>query len=218
MARRKLQRFAFNEQAKNFLEEGKPLFNDIKGKWHSEFFKNNFPITLELACGRGEYTVGLATLYPSRNFVGVDIKGSRMWKASHHAIENQMDNIGLLRTTIDFLDRFFAKDEVEELWITFPDPRLKEGTEHRRLTHPRYLDIYRKVLKSGGIVNFKTDNQVLFEWTLEVLKEQNIEILNCSFDLYNSPERPLAYDIQTTYEKKFLPITGRIYFVRFKLD
>jgi len=206
-----------NAQADNFLEEGKPLYEEIKGKWHSHFFRNTNPITLELACGRGEYTIGLATRYPERNFVGVDVKGSRMWKASQMAIDNNLSNVGLLRTTIDFLDKFFDQNEVEELWITFPDPRLKDGTEHRRLTHPKYLALYRKVMKQGGIINFKTDNQVLFEWTLDVLKAENLEILNCTFDLYNSPERPLAYDIQTTYEKKFLPITGRIFFVRFKL-
>ncbi len=217
MARKKLQRFVLNAQAENFLEEGKPLYENIKGKWHSDFFRNTHPITLELACGRGEYTIGLATIFPDRNFIGVDMKGSRMWKASQTAIDNNISNVGLLRTTIDFLDKFFDDNEVDEIWITFPDPRPKDGTEHRRLTHPRYLNMYRKVLKSGGIINFKTDNQALFEWTLEVIQQENLEVLNCTFDLYNSPERPLAFDIQTTYEKKFLPITGRIFFVRFRL-
>lgn len=218
MARRKLQRFVLNAQAENFLEEGKPLYEQIKGKWHSDFFKNENPITLELACGRGEYTIGLASIYPNRNYIGVDVKGSRMWKASQTAIDNNLKNVGLLRTTIDFLDKFFGENEVDELWITFPDPRLKDGTEHRRLTHPKYLSMYRKVMKLGGVINFKTDNQVLFEWTLDVIKAENLEILNCTFDLYASPERSLAYDIQTTYEKKFLPITGRIFFVRFVLS
>lgn len=216
MGRKKLLRFAENGQAHNVIEAQKPIYKEIKGQWHAHQFGNDFPITLEVGCGRGEYTTGLAQVFPERNFIGVDLKGGRIWKGSQVAIEAGLQNVAFLRTHIQNLEEFFAPQELAEIWITFPDPRPKGSDEHRRLTHPRFLEMYRKLLIKGGWVHFKTDNEPLFDYTLEVLQEQPITNLAYTKDLYTSPLNADHYGIKTTYEQKFTAQGFKINYLRFQ--
>jgi tRNA (guanine-N7-)-methyltransferase len=177
----------------------------LKGKWHSEFFKNDLPIVLELGCGRGEYSVGLAERYPDKNFIGVDIKGNRIWFGAKYALENNLSNIGFLRTRIDFIDKCFSENEVSEIWITFPDPQPQKPRERKRLTAVRFLEKYFKFLKPGGIIHLKTDSEPLYDYSLEVAKELNMEIIFNTNDLYKNcpPDREELINIKTYYEKLF---------------
>jgi tRNA (guanine-N7-)-methyltransferase len=217
MARKKLERFAHNAQANNVIQEGKPLYTEIRGKWREIFFKNNHPLVLELGCGRAEYTTGLASQYPEQNFVGVDIKGSRIWKGSTVAIEQNLSNVGFLRTQISNVEFFFAPNEVNEIWITFPDPRPKGDDEHRRLTSADFFQIYRNILIKGGKIHLKTDNEPLFDFTLEVLQQFETQKLLYTKDLYNSPLNALHFGIQTTYEQKFVKQGFKIHYLQCEL-
>lgn len=215
--RNKLERFKENRERENVVEPDKEIARKIKGKWQEVFFENQNPIVLELACGRGEYTVGMAKIFPEKNFIGVDIKGDRIWKGSSKAEEEGLTNAGFCRTYILMIDNFFEENEVDEIWITFPDPRPKKRDIKRRLTSPRFLEIYKKLVKPGGTVFLKTDNTPLFEYTLEVLQERDdVSNLHYTFDLYNSEMRPEAYDIKTRYEKKFHAAGEDIKFLRFQ--
>ena len=186
------------------IQSGKPIFDRIKGKWRSEHFDNEHELVLELGCGRGEYTVGLAREFPDRNFIGVDIKGSRIWVGSAMADKEGLHNVAFLRTQIQSLENFFEPREVDEVWITFPDPRPKLSDERRRLTCPRFLEIYKRIIKPGGIIHLKTDNEGLFEYTLEVMKERNdLELLGYTRDLKQSAYAMEHYNIQTKYERLF---------------
>jgi tRNA (guanine-N7-)-methyltransferase len=216
MARRKLLRFDHNAQATNIIEPGKEIFEKIKGNWRNDYFKNQNPIVLELACGRGEYTTGLAAVFPHKNFVGVDIKGARIWKGSTVAIEQGLQNVAFLRIHIQNLTQYFAEGEVNEIWITFPDPRPKTFDRHRRLTHPRFLAMYQHLLGESGIVHLKTDNEPFFDFTMETLREQSIQDLIFTKDLYNAPLNAEHYGISTTYEKKFTTQGFKINYLRFK--
>ncbi|MTI29891.1 tRNA (guanosine(46)-N7)-methyltransferase TrmB [Xanthovirga aplysinae] len=218
--RQKLQRFQENAQRKNTLEPGKDIYEEIKGNWNSVQFKNDNEIVLELGCGRGEYTVGLAPLHKDKNFIGVDIKGDRIWVGAGQAIEQNLDNVAFLRTQIQFLDKFFEPEEVSEIWITFPDPRPKDRDEKLRLTHHRYLDLYKKVLKPGGIINFKTDNTPLFEYTLEVLNSRkDADLLDYTFNLYEESKLlDIQKGIKTNFERKFHSKGEDIKFMRFSLN
>lgn len=219
MGRNKLQRFVENDNNDKVLQEGKPLFETIKGKWHSEFFGNPAPITLELACGRGEYSVGLAAVYPERNFIGIDIKGARIWKGSRNATAQGLANVGFLRTKIENLTEFFAENEVNEIWIVHPDPRPRDRDEKRRLTSHRFLEIYRKIITKNGIIHFKTDNLPLFDYSLEVLAaEKNISELVFTHDLYDSPLLSEHHGIVTNYEKIFSEKGHKINYLRFRID
>ncbi len=209
MAKRKLKKFAEVSSFDNcfFLsfeqsrEEGLPL----KGKWHKEFFKNDNPIVLELGCGKGEYTVGLAKRYPDKNFIGVDIKGNRIWTGAREAVDSKMNNVAFVRTRIDFIEACFAKDEVSEIWITFPDPQPQKTRERKRLTNMMFINRYRNVLKKGGIVNLKTDNEPFYDFSREVIKANNLQELDATNDLYaNVGLRDEALTtIKTHYEKLF---------------
>ena len=213
--RRKLDRFKDNAERTNVLEYGKPGFDTIKGGWQNHFGNGN-EIVLELACGWGEYTVGMARMFPEQNFIGIDIKGDRIWKGSGVAIEEGLDNIAFLRTEIIFLDRFFNLDEVADVWITFPDPRPKDRDAKRRLTSPRFLEIYKKVFSPGVPIRLKTDDTALFEYTLEVLQARDdINDLSYTFDLYGSPYEAECFGIQTKYEKKFSAKGCIIKYLRF---
>lgn len=225
MPRRKLIRFAENAESENVIEPGKEKFLKIKGNWNKHF-KNESPITLEIGCGRAEYTTGMAEIYPDRNFIGIDLKGGRIWKGSTVSKEKNLTNTAFLRIMIQNMMDFFEEDEADEAWITFPDPRPKEGDEKLRLTSPRYLKMYQSVLKSGSWVNLKTDNEGLYLYTLELLQpdsefmktgEVKIADLQHTDDLYNSELRPLAFDIKTTYEKKYLVKGEKIKFLRFRI-
>ncbi len=191
----------------------------MKGKWASDHFKNDNPITLELACGRGEYSVALAQRYANRNFIGVDIKGARIWKGAGRAIDAKLENVAFLRTKIEFCPLFLGPSEIDEIWITFPDPFLKSKKYNRRLTSPNYLDRYRSFLKPDGVIHLKTDSDELFEHTMEVLDlcKHPIELVDdniyardvlCHEDL----------DIKTYYEKAHLEKGKTIKYVRFRLN
>lgn len=214
--KRKQERFRIIEERANVIERSKPTYTVIKGKWN-EHFQNDHPLTVELACGRGEYTVGLAALFPERNYIGVDIKGERIWKGSTWAVERKLTNVAFLRTQILLIENFFAEHEVDEIWITFPDPRPRKRDTKRRLTSPRFLAMYRKLLRPGGIVRLKTDNTTLFNYTLEVLQERN-DILDFEFthDVYASSLRPECFDIRTRYEEEFAAKGETIKYLRFR--
>lgn len=214
MGRHKLARFEHNTNAHNVIEPGKELFEAVRKNWDKLFFKNGNPLVLELACGRGEYTVGLAKEYPNKNFIGFDIKGARIWKGSKTAIDNGYTNVAFYRHTIDFLDQYFEKGEVSEIWVVFPDPRPLEKDEKRRLVHQRYIDMYKHVMGEGGIFNFKTDNRELFDFGLEVIKNNNPKNLIFTHDLYNSEYLGYHHGIQTKYELLFLNEGKKINYLR----
>lgn len=199
----KLKRFAIIAQRDNVIQPGKENFETMAGQWKA-YFANANPITLELACGRGEYSVGLASRFPNRNFVGIDIKGDRLWKGSSLALEQNLLNVAFLRIPILNILSFFDKNEADEIWLTFPDPRPRKRDAKRRLTHPRYFDLYKVMLQEQGWFRLKTDNADLFNFTLEVLKErQDITDFDYTFDLYQSPLREDCFDIKTRYEEMF---------------
>lgn len=215
--KRKMERFRVVEERSNVIEPTKEIYNQIKGKWHDAHFGNSKPITLELACGRGEYTIGLARIFPERNYIGVDLKGERIWKGSTIAVEENLSNVAFLRTPILYIECFFAPGEVDEIWITFPDPRPKKRDIKRRLTSPRYLDIYKKMIKPGGYVRFKTDNTDLFNYSLEEIQSRSdIEDFVFTHDLYESDLRPECFDIKTKYEQMFASQGEKIKYLRFR--
>lgn len=213
--RNKLTKFEYIQQCDFVLEQGKELFETIKGDW-STFFGNNNPITLELGCGKGEYTNGLAKEFPDRNFIGVDIKGTRLWKGVQIAEQEGNKNVAFLRTQILLIERFFEPGEVDEIWITFPDPRPRDRDIRRRLTFPRFLKMYNNILKEGGYIHLKTDSEGLFDYTLEIMKEENKEIVHVTKDLYKHPDLLKDHHgIQTTFEKKFLQEGVPIKYLKF---
>lgn len=217
MSRKKLVRFAQNEANPNVIQAGKPLFETIKGNWHEVQFQNQNPIVVELACGRGEFTVGLGREYPEQNFIGVDIKGSRIWKGSSTATAEGLRNVAFLRTQIQNLDQFFDEGEIAELWITFPDPFPRDGDEKRRLTSPKFLDMYKPMIKENGLVHFKTDNTGLFDYTLElVTSREDIEVLAFTHDFYQSDMRDDHHGIKTRYEKMFSDKGEKIKYLKFR--
>ncbi len=215
--KQKLERFKIIEERQNVIEPTKPLYGIIKGKWKADYFKNDNPITLELACGRGEYTVGLANLFPNNNYIGVDIKGERIWKGSTLAVEQNLQNVAFLRTHILLIENFLRDGEVNEIWLTFPDPRPKMRDIKRRLTSPRYFQLYKKLCGPGCYVRLKTDNTALFEYTLsEIQSRQDIDDFRYTFDVYNSDLRPECFDIKTRYEQEFASKGESIKYLRFK--
>ncbi len=214
--KKKQERFRIIEQRANVIEPSKALYHTIKGNWNS-FFGNNNPITIELACGRGEYTVNLARMFPQRNYVGVDIKGERIWKGSTWALEQNLTNAAFLRTHILAIENFFAPGEVDEIWLTFPDPRPRKRDIKRRLTSPRFMQFYRNLIRPGGYVRLKTDNTVLFEYTLEeVSRRTDVTDLAWTRDLYASDLRPECFDIKTRYEEEFAAQGETIKYLRFR--
>ena len=219
MGKNKLIRFALNAQRANVIEEGKDIFHSIKGNW-KKFFRNSNPLYIELACGRGEYTTGLAAVYPNTNFVGVDVKGARIWKGSSVAIENNLNNAAFLRIRMYLLLDFFEQGEVDGIWLTFPDPRSDDREEKHRLTFIKYMEMYKKILMKDGMFHFKTDNLGLFEYTLEVLKNPELEVRDLEFtkDLYHSEYMPEHHGIETTYERKFVKKGFKINYLKFRFQ
>ena len=226
--RNKLLKFTENLTFPNVFESfefGNPELTGFKGekinmtgKWGDNHFKSTNPVTLELACGRGEYCLGLAERYPDRNYIGVDIKGARIWKGAKIALENEMTNVAFLRSKIESLELFFAENEVSEIWITFPDPFLKESKYNRRLTSPNFLNIYRKILHYKGVINLKTDSEPFYLHTKEVIKEYNHHLIIDSSDIYaNSLPHP-DLDILTFYERMHLKDNRTIRYLQFRLD
>lgn len=192
---------------------------ELYGKWQAEFFKDTNPIVIEIGCGRGEYTIGLAEKYPQKNFIGIDFKSNRMWTGAKQALEKKLENVAFVRTKVEFLDKVFAASEVNEIWITFPDPNEQKSREKKRLTHPRFLEHYKKFLVPNGLVHLKTDNDKFFQYTLEVLNNKNIQPEMISMDLYK--EKSGNFDevkkIKTYYEQLFFEKGHSIKYYQFRL-
>ncbi len=217
--RKKLKRFAENANRENIIEPGKPFFENAKGKWNEIFFKNDHPITVELGCGDGEYSVGLAENQKDRNYIGVDLKGDRLHQGSTYAIENGLDNVAFLRTQILNLENFFDQGEIDEFWLTFPDPRPRKRDIKRRLSSVRYLELYRKLAKPNAWFRFKTDNTPLFEFTLEVLNQEFPVIdLEYTFDLYQSDMVDDHFGIKTKYEGIWTEKGEQIKYLKFRFN
>ncbi|MCC9135283.1 tRNA (guanosine(46)-N7)-methyltransferase TrmB [Pontibacter silvestris] len=217
MGRSKLAKFAAIAERENVVQEGDELYGKLSGKWRDIYFENNNPVILEIGCGRGEYTIGMARLFPDKNFIGADIKGARIWKGSTMAVEEELDNVAFLRTFVERIDENFANGEVDEIWVTFPDPRPRDRDIKRRLTSPRFLDLYKQILKPDGIVHLKTDNLELYRYTLEVLQERPVNNLLHTEDLYNSNLQEYTMGIYTTYEKRYLEEGIPIKYLRFQV-
>ncbi|HRN41984.1 MAG TPA: tRNA (guanosine(46)-N7)-methyltransferase TrmB [Vicingus sp.] len=193
-----------------------------KGNWQKEVLKNNNPIVLELGCGRGEYSVGLAKHFPEKNFIGIDIKGARIWKGAKQALDQKLSNVFFIRTRIDFINSFFAENEVDELWITFPDPQPQETRERKRLTAPMFMERYKQLLKPNGIIHLKTDNEGFFRYTLEEIERNNYHLIEHTFDLYGEkietldPKTQEILSIKTYYENLFSAKGHKIHYLRFR--
>jgi len=203
MSRKKEIRFKENQEQYNVIQDGKPLFEAIKGNWNKVFFKNDNPIVLELGCGKGEYTVGLARLFPDKNFIGIDIKGDRIAVGSSKAIEENLQNVAFLRTKAHDLENFFIENEVSEIWITFPDPHHLQSGIKRRMTNQRFLEIYRKIITESGFLHLKTDNKPFFEYSLTTLQEFGVDNLIFTDNLYQSDLNVRHYGIKTRFEEIF---------------
>jgi tRNA (guanine-N7-)-methyltransferase len=212
MGQKKLARFAELTSFSNVLQHPK----DMPGRWHS-FFKNQQPITLELACGKGEYALGLGELYPERNFVGVDIKGNRIWVGAKKALKENLDNIRFLRTQIDRLNEYFGKDEVAEIWITFPDPQLRISKDKKRLTHPLFLRVYQQFLVPGGLIHLKTDSPDLYNFTKLVIGLYDCKHIIDKDDVYHETDIPAELLIKTHYESLDIAGKNRVHYLCFSL-
>lgn len=212
MGQKKLIRFAELDTFKNVLQFPK----EMAGRW-KEYFGNNHPIVLELACGKGEYTLGLAALHHEENFIGVDLKGNRLWVGAKKAIAQGMSNIAFLRTQIEQITEYFSPGEVSEIWITFPDPQLRMSKAKKRLTHPKFLRAYEAILKPGGFIHLKTDSPDLYQFTKEVIRLYDCRILEDYHDLYSEPAISPELEIKTHYESLDIAGSNRIHYLRFTL-
>ncbi|MDC0874241.1 tRNA (guanosine(46)-N7)-methyltransferase TrmB [Flavobacteriaceae bacterium] len=220
-SKNKLKRFRENETFPNVIQpERASILNGefpCKGIWRKEFFKNDNPIVLELGCGKGEYTVHLAQRSPKVNHIGIDIKGARFWRGAKTAIEENMDNVCFIRTQVELIEHCFAVDEVDEIWITFPDPQIKYKRTKHRLTHPELLAAYKSVLKPNGLVHLKTDSEFLFGYTLGIVSQIG-KIEYAHHNIYNNSDAPeVATAVQTFYENQFLKENKAITYMKFTL-
>jgi tRNA (guanine-N7-)-methyltransferase len=221
LAKRKLQRFAENETLSNVIQPSREELLEgfsLKGNWRKNHFKNENPIVLELGCGKGEYTVGLARKFPNKNFIGIDVKGARMWRGAKTSIEESLGNASFLRIQIEMLEYCFAKNEVDEIWITFPDPQLKFKRARKRLTAPMFLDRYRKILKEEGVMHLKTDSAFLHGYTLGLIEVLGYTVIRSTCNLYESDVVDDIRSIQTYYEAKYLEQGIPITYIRFQLN
>ena len=220
-SKNKLKRFRENETFENVIQPSREeVISDslkLKGNWRKNFFKNNNPLVLELGCGKGEYSVNLAKAYPEVNFLGIDIKGARFWRGAKSALEENMKNVGFLRTQIELIDHIFDENEVDEIWITFPDPQIKYKRTKHRLTNEVFLDMYKKILKPDGVVHLKTDSEFMHGYTLGLLHGLRQDIEYANHDVYASDGVPEAVTtIQTFYEKQYLEVDKKITYIRFR--
>jgi tRNA (guanine-N7-)-methyltransferase len=212
MGHKKLIRFAELETFENVLQFPK----NIRGNWH-EFFRNENPVILELACGKGEYAVGLGLLYPDKNFIGVDLKGNRIWVGAKKALENNLQNVAFLRTQIDQVNEYFSENEVAEIWITFPDPFLRKSKAKKRLTHPKFLRLYQQFLQPGGYIHLKTDSPDLYAFTKTVITMYGCSLHNDYEDLYGHQNISDELRIKTHYESLDIARSNRIHYLCFSL-
>ena len=212
MAQKKLVRFAELNTFSNVLQYPE----DMSGSWN-EFFENKNPIVLELACGKGEYTIGLAALYPNKNFIGVDLKGNRLWVGAKKAIQHNLKNVAFLRIQIDQINEFFANEEVDELWITFPDPQLRISRSKKRLTHPKFLRLYYQILKPNGKIHLKTDSPDLYEFTKKVIGMYGCTLYKDYDDVYAEPGIPKELHIKTYYESLDIANSKKVHYLCFSL-
>jgi len=212
MGQKKLIRFAELNTLSNVLQYP----GDIKGKW-KDFFKNNNPITLELACGKGEYAVGLGEIFPLKNFIGVDLKGNRIWVGAKKALQKNLKNVAFLRTQIDKITEYFLKDEVSEIWITFPDPQLRTSKSKKRLTHPKFLRLYQQFLIPGGLIHLKTDSPDLYQFTKLVIEMYDCRLIEDHDNVYGLEKIPLELQIKTHYESLDIAQSNRIHYLCFSL-
>lgn len=212
----KLKRFAEISTFENVLQLDEGYL--LKGKWLGNHFKNKYPLVLELACGKGEYAVEMARRFPQKNFIGVDYKGNRIWRGAKTALEENVVNVAFLRIQIEQILDYFEPKEVSEIWITFPDPQPQVGRERKRLTSPRFLENYRKILQPGGIVHLKTDNDNLYNYTLEKIAGLNLRLHSSTNNLYHSEHADDILSIKTYYEKKYLQNNKNINYLKFSFD
>ena len=212
MGQKKLIRFAELETFRNVLQFPKGM----QGKW-KEHFGNDNPLILELACGKGEYTIGLSQLHPEKNFIGVDLKGNRIWVGAKRALKDELSNVAFLRTQIEQIGEYFAKDEVSEIWITFPDPQLRNSKAKKRLTHPRFLRTYSQFLRAGGEIHLKTDSPNLYEFTRTVIEMYGCKLHVDLADVYSQPEVSEELKIKTHYESLDIAGSNRVHYLRFSL-
>jgi tRNA (guanine-N7-)-methyltransferase len=220
-SKNKLKRFRENETFSNVIQPTREeVFSNshrLKGNWKKDFFKNNNPIVLELGCGKGEYSVNLAKANPNKNFLGIDIKGARFWRGAKTALEDTINNVGFLRTQIELIDHLFDENEVDEIWITFPDPQIKYKRTKHRLTNTEFLAKYKKILKPEGIVHLKTDSEFMHGYTLGLLHGLDEIIEYAHHDVYGNDQSPKEVtEIQTFYESQYLEVNKKITYVRFK--
>ncbi|MEN8856625.1 MAG: tRNA (guanosine(46)-N7)-methyltransferase TrmB [Flavobacteriaceae bacterium] len=220
-SKNKLKRFKENETFPNVIQPTREeVLNNFshKGKWHS-FFKNSNPIIIELGCGKGEYTIALAEKNPDKNFIGIDIKGARFWRGAKTALEEGLSNVAFIRTQIELVDFIFAKNEVDEIWITFPDPQIKYQRTKHRMTNQEFLKKYHHILKEDGIINLKTDSEFMHGYTLGLLHGEGHEILHANHNVYKNDGAPEEVtSTQTFYEKQYLEVGKPITYIQFKLN
>lgn len=222
MGKNKLKKFAEMETFPNVFQcvareadKDNPIMR-MRGQWRKEYFHNDHPIVLELGCGRGEYTVGLAVLYPEKNFIGIDIKGARMWAGAKEAHEAGMTNVAFLRTNIEALTLFFEAGEVDEIWITFPDPQMKKAT--KRLTSSYFMARYQQLLKEGGLIHLKTDSPFLYQYTSEMVSANKYEVVYATDNLYASDFADTVRSLKTHYERQWLERGMTIKYIQFRLE
>jgi tRNA (guanine-N7-)-methyltransferase len=222
-SKNKLKRFKENETFSNVIQPTREeVLNNtlmLKGNWNRIFFKNQNPIVLELGCGKGEYSVNLATMFPEKNFLGIDIKGARFWRGAKTALVEKINNVGFLRTQIELVDCIFDENEVDEIWITFPDPQIKYKRTKHRMTNPDFLNKYKKILKPNGMVHLKTDSEYMHGYTLGLLQGLGLTIEYAHHDVYGTTNAPKEVtDIQTYYESQYLAINKKITYLRFNFS
>lgn len=220
-SKNKLKRFHENERFENVIQPTREeLICDefsLKGRWNQDFFRNEQPLVLELGCGKGEYSIHMAQMYPDKNYIGIDIKGARFWRGAKTALEKKLTNVAFVRAEIELLEYLFAPQEVSEIWITFPDPQLKYKRTKHRLTNPQFLEKYEKTLKKTGTLHLKTDSEFLFGYTLGVLQTLGKEILYVHHDIYHNPQSPIeATTVQTFYENQYLKQNKPITYIKWK--
>ena len=221
MGKNKLAKFADMEEFPHVFQVSTHALTEcgnfeMKGKWNELFFKNDHPIVLELGCGKGEYTVGLGQLYPDKNFIGVDIKGARLWTGAKDSFEKSMKNVAFLRTNIEMIHHFFAENEVSEIWLTFPDPQMKKVT--KRLTATNFMKSYQQFLKTNGLIHLKTDSNFMFTYTCEMVKSNQYTVMFSNDNLYDSDLKDPILGIKTFYEQQWLDRGMTIKYIQFKLE